>query len=541
MAYMRRRYRALVSASAVLFAALAGFSCSSSSDSDDDDDDGGEAGEQGQSGSGGRAGATSAGGANSGGTNSGGSAGSSGGTITVAGNTSGGSGGSGAATCAGEVTDAKRVPLDIYLMLDSSASMLDLASGTTSKWTAVTNALATFLQDPESEGIGVGLQFFPLRDPDAPETCNSNAECGEFGPCFQNFCENAGPGIFACAGASDCLTDDGEDAGPCVPLRYCWSNATSANPELILCHNDQDCDGGVDDCVVFAECSGNTDYTCRSVGVGCVSEDGEAIGTCQAFDPTSFCIHDSACGGDVYAAPDVEIATLPDALPDLGAAITAHEPDGNTPTSAALEGAISHASTWAEAHPDHRVIVLLATDGLPTECLSDADPTGIADVQRIAAAGVDADPSITTYVVGVFAAADTDARANLNDIAEAGGSETAFLVDATGNVEEEFLAALAAIRGTGLTCEFQIPEPVAGTTLDYALVNVEFSSGGSTESLFYVAGESECDASGGWYYDVLPSEGTPTKIMVCPSSCERFKGATDGSVEIRLGCQTLVR
>jgi hypothetical protein len=518
----------------VAIAAAAGFACSSSErDSGDDDDDAGEAGESNQAGRGGSSGTAGSPGA-------GGSV-PIGGSISVGGSaTSAGSGGM-PMSCAGEVTQAMQVPLDIYIMLDSSASMLDETSGGTTKWEAVTNALATFLDDPQSSGMGVGLQFFPLRDPSVPTTCTSNAQCGSHGPCFLTFCQNAGPDIYPCAESSECVTADGEDVGPCAPLTYCWSIAMAAG-EIALCHNDAEC-GEVDDCVPFAQCSENTDYSCAMIGSQCT--DGvEDFGECEAFNPESFCVHEASCDNAIYAAPDVDIDALPGAAPDLTDAILDHEPDGNTPTAPALAGAIEHAADWAGDHVGHRVIVLLATDGLPTECLEDpeGDPEGVDQVLEVAAAGLSADPSITTYVVGVFAPTDTAARGNLNEIAEAGGSEAAFLVDTTGNVEEEFLAALDAIRGTGLACEFQIPEPSAGSTLDYSLVNVEFTSGGSTQPLYFVPNESACDpATGGWYYDIAPAAGTPTKIIACPASCTAFQAASDGSVAIRLGCQTIVR
>ena len=544
MRTMQRRLGAVASAAAVVLASAAGFSCSSDSKSaSDDDDDSGSFGA-------GRGGASvTSGGSAGSGSQAGGSGGApgAGGTISVAGSvSSSGSSGTGGATCAGDVTNAMQVPLDIYVMLDSSGSMVESTDDGT-KWEAVTNAIASFLQDPQSAGIGVGLQFFPLRDAGVPDTCTADSQCGSHGPCFQHFCQNGYPGIFACAGDQDCFTTEGDDAGPCAPLRYCWAASVRLiGAELVLCHDDLDCTGGDGDCVPWAQCSRDTRLSCNRPGLPCTGEDGEDLGVCETYDPESFCFNATSCTTSDYATPEAEIAILPDAVGDLGAAITAHEPDGDTPTAPALAGAIAHASDWARAHPDHRVIVLLATDGLPTECVAnpEADESGIDEIVTIAANGVAADPSIVTYVIGVFTPDNLamGAGTNLTDIARAGGSESAFIVDATGNVEQEFLAALDSIRGTGLACEFQIPPPTAGTTLDYSLVNVEFSNGASTESLYYYPSIDACDSvAGGWYYDVLPSAGTPTKIIACPASCAAFQTATSGSVSIRLGCQTLVK
>ena len=47
-------------------------------------------------------------------------------------------------TCAGELIQAKSIPLDMYVMLDSSGSMLDPTEGNAAltKWDAVSDALA---------------------------------------------------------------------------------------------------------------------------------------------------------------------------------------------------------------------------------------------------------------------------------------------------------------------------------------------------------------------------------------------------------------
>ena len=83
----------------------------------------------------------------------------------------------------------------------------------------------------------------------------------------------------------------------------------------------------------------------------------------------------------------------------------------------------------------------------------------------------------------------------------------------------------------------------AGTP-DYAKVNVQFSSGSAPDVVLgYKKTAAGCDASGGWYYDVDPAGGaTPTKIELCPKSCEGVKGGTVAAkLNILLGCQTIVK
>jgi hypothetical protein len=521
---MRVRQGALIVLA--IAATLAASGCGS--DSSDDASSGGSGGSA--------TGAAGAGASVSVGGSSG--SGGSGGGISVTGGTSGsgGSGGSGGdiAECAGDVSTAELLPLDIYVMLDSSGSMLDLASGAT-KWSAVSRALTAFVTDPGSAGIGVGLQFFPLEAPGVPPECTSDAQCGAHGPCFLRFCQNAGPDIYPCGGAADCIGVDDTDFGPCTPLTYCWSEV-----DLVLCHNDTDCPVA-GDCVPFNQCSDNPDYACKTAGVAC-GMPAEGLGTCEPVSPPSFCLRSSDCTNAAYAAPAAEIAVLPAAADNLRVTIEGHEPSGDTPTAPALAGAIDHAKEWATTHPDHKVVVLLATDGMPTECIADEvnDPSGITGVVEAATAGVEGSPSVPTFVIGVFASTDVDARPNLDAIASAGGTDAAFLVDTSQNVEAGFLAALDAVRGTRLACEFAIPAPAAGKTLDYQQVNVRFTDAGTQQTLFYWASVDDCDpATGGWYYDVDPAAGTPTSIIACPASCSAFQAATNGSVEIQLGCTTV--
>jgi hypothetical protein len=194
------------------------------------------------------------------------------------------------------------------------------------------------------------------------------------------------------------------------------------------------------------------------------------------------------------------------------------------------------------------VVAVLATDGLPTECLPDsvgfnsttALDTLVKEVEGVAADGLLASPSISTFVIGVFAGADTQAPANLERMAKAGGTTKAQIVDTAGDVTKQFVDALNAVRASRLACEFLVPAPEAGSKLDYFQVNVAYKEGANTTSLFYVGSPDRCDPTvGGWYYDDQKGVA-PNKIIVCPQTCTAFQNAK-GSVEIQLGCATAVR
>jgi hypothetical protein len=66
-----------------------------------------------------------------------------------------------AGNCPVEVSTIAPVRLDMIILLDQSGSMAQPISGGT-RWSMVAYALDTFLNDPDSAGIGVALQYFSL-------------------------------------------------------------------------------------------------------------------------------------------------------------------------------------------------------------------------------------------------------------------------------------------------------------------------------------------------------------------------------------------
>jgi hypothetical protein len=93
--------------------------------------------------------------------------------------------------------------------------------------------------------------------------------------------------------------------------------------------------------------------------------------------------------------------------------------------------------------------------------------------------------------------------------------------------------------GAVLACEWDIPAAPEGEVFDATRVNVEVSlDGGSPEPIGYVNSPAECSSvADGWYYDD-PSD--PSKISVCPDTCDAMQGAANASVSIKFGCATEV-
>jgi hypothetical protein len=62
--------------------------------------------------------------------------------------------------------------------------------------------------------------------------------------------------------------------------------------------------------------------------------------------------------------------------------------------------------------------------------------------------------------------------------------------------------------------------------------------GGTPEVVPQVPTVGDCGTEGGWYYD---NPAAPTKILLCPASCELVQSVNQGAIEIVLGCQTIVK
>jgi hypothetical protein len=463
------------------------------------------------------------------------------------------------AQCLGETRAAEAIGLDIFVMLDISASMLEtlpqsrLAPPT--KWDAVRQSIQSFVQAPETAEIGIGIQYFPQRVEGVPDQCTSNAECGPGGPCGNSVC--LAPAAFDLGANVDPLTF--ETLSPDVEDATCSTTADCAGPGFncrtvtgvcgilpgtvddvedglfypfdAFCNDDQQCDGLLPgtECLPLGVCQ-VSGLACP-VGVECPAGEG----TCVPFPPFG-CTNQTRCEAAVYAEPAVEISTAPTRTAEIVRSLNDQIPNGLTPTGPALAGALDHARQWAEQNPGRQVVTVLATDGLPTEC-TPLDVPGIAQIARDAS--TDAQP-LRTFVIGVFSATDlgADGQATLDTLAQAGGTGGAIVINTAGNVADDFLNALNVIRDTAVSCEFKLDGNAA---LDFDQVNLRVTDpDGAQTQLFNVGDVSACgDDDQGWYY-VRDVDGNPRQINVCPETCSNF---TTGGVtaNLEIGCATLIR
>jgi len=241
----------------------------------------------------------------------------------------------------------------------------------------------------------------------------------------------------------------------------------------------------------------------------------------------------TTCSADDFASPSVPITSDHE---EVLRSLAARVPTGETPTGSAIRGACGYASGWKKAHPGHSVVVLLLTDGepkAPQSCSTATCCPTLADAVQAASDCRSAEPGVATYVLGVGPFLD-----NLQQIAQAGGTDHAYLIG-DDDVEQKVLQALNSIRGdASIPCELELPQPSGGDALDYDLVNVAYQDSSCALSTIYAVSDgSSCDAvEGGWYYD---DPAAPSSVKLCGASCDRVS-APGGRLAFTVGCETKV-
>ena len=420
--------------------------------------------------------------------------------------------------CSAVTSSAKLVPLDLYVIMDSSKSMLDTDSNNVDKWTDLKNAMSAFFNDGNSAGFSVALKYFPDEQDGVPETCAGDGDCGGKGPCEQRK---------ACVAMGKFSMS---------PSQLCKTNADCTEEKDSVCVPVQHCKMG-EGCMA-RNCVADTGASCPS--------------DCQAF--TGYCQGRDKCDVDTYAKPTVAFGELPGAANDLIDSLKNHAPSGYTPTGPALTGALKAAAARAVEKPDHQVAVVLVTDGLPGGFIPgmpppNCTPTDPAQVASLLSGsmGLGGKPSIPTFVIGIFGPCDLQQgntqmpKEKLSGWAAAGGTMSAVLVDTSMDVTKQIQDAFKSVQSKVISCQYAIPKDVVGG-IEFGEVNVQFSSDAmkTPVAVHYVGSKDKCDAStGGWYYDVdpdPPTRGNPTQIIACDKSCTDFKAAKGAQVDIALGC-----
>jgi hypothetical protein len=269
-----------------------------------------------------------------------------------------------------------------------------------------------------------------------------------------------------------------------------------------------------------------------SPAVGCSGDDD---GVCSA----------EACGqplvplGEVLATPmDAHETALVNAVqtsappprPMRGGGGGMAAPSQGTPIHPALEGALTWARANQLAKPNEKTVVVLVTDGEPTGCNENID-----DIAALASAAY-MTHGIPTYAVGIAGASEDQ----MDQIAEAGGTMRAFFAGNASTAQQDLITALNAIRGSVLACDFPVPSAAdlpPGTSVDPTKVNINYTSGaGMPETIGRATDATACAGGSGWFYD---NPAAPTRITLCPSTCDRVTADGAARIDVLLGCTSI--
>lgn len=294
-------------------------------------------------------------------------------------------------------------------------------------------------------------------------------------------------------------------------------------------------------------CTGTTSSTCETLwsavssAISTFVTDADSknisagIGFYSVYGTTS-----DPCTVANYETAAVPVAQLSTNASLITSAIAAQSPNaGETPTPAALKGALTYARSVAAARgTTDRVILVLATDGGPNDCYT-TNP--VTDTSAAAAAGLTATPAIPTYVLGVFASSDPSLLDNLNAFAKAGGTGSAFVIDPSAgggkSMRAMYANAMGAIRDANMqSCTIPLPAaPTAGQVADPMRAALTYKVGTTTSSIAWRERDVACDpVAGGYYYD---NNAAPTTVSLCPATCQIVQNGTSATLGMRFGCK----
>lgn len=243
----------------------------------------------------------------------------------------------------------------------------------------------------------------------------------------------------------------------------------------------------------------------------------------------------ASCSSQHYRDAALPISDVSQMAQGALARLAGVVPRGQTPTAPAFTAALELATSYAVSHLERSVVVVLATDGLPTAC----DPTDATALAALAQEAFEGAGHVRTLVVASESLSGGD-RSGFERIAKAGGTGHALSIDPRADFAAQLSDALRATAERKVACDLALPEAPEAERLDYDAVNVLLDGDEGRTTFPRVADASGCTSSGGWYYDVDPIVGAPSRLNMCKASCERLSMATS-KLRVELGCKTVVR
>lgn len=293
------------------------------------------------------------------------------------------------------------------------------------------------------------------------------------------------------------------------------------------------------DLFIMADCSGSmsgSGWDAQSAGLNAFFTDPLSKGITVAlsfFPRDGSCTSEvESCNGDLYYKPQVNWGLLPSHASTLATAIAAQDTNGCTPTQDALNGVLRGARDRQAVLKDHVVAAVLVSDGEPCcgMCPIESDD-GLGQIAYQYANPSGGEPPIRTFAIY----ADSTASDSMTAIAVQGGTGQAY--NATGGTSA-FITALDDIRAVLLACEYKMPVPEAGV-VNPEVIEVEYTpSSGDAEQIPRIKPPEECGTDAGWYYD---DDTNPTRIILCPATCETVQEDPEGRVDVLVGCSSSQR
>jgi len=254
----------------------------------------------------------------------------------------------------------------------------------------------------------------------------------------------------------------------------------------------------------------------------------DGVSVAMTFFP--FADQQNTCDPNAYNPPHVALGALSAYASTLISAMAAQTASGwNTPMYGALYGSYQWATVYQDANPDRVVIVVFASDGEPNSCPGNQnDPGTIAGIAQSAFNY----NGLRTFVIAI----QGSNVSQLNQIASAGGTGQAYDVTSDTTL---FKQKMEEIRAQVLGCEYLIPDPGQGNEFDPTKVNVNYTPGGTStpQAIPQADNEADCGNAPGWYYD---DNANPTKIYLCPATCDQVEADATAKVDFIFGCPTQV-
>ena len=220
------------------------------------------------------------------------------------------------------------------------------------------------------------------------------------------------------------------------------------------------------------------------------------------------------------------------------------DPIGATPTHGAYRFGLTQ---LADSDLPGNRFLLLITDGTPTctlDCQCNEDNLPVDSQPLIDEATAALGDGIHTFVIGSPGSEDT--RDVLSRLASEGGtarpgcSEAGpdychFDMTTEPDLADGLARALDEIARDVRSCEYPIPAPPRGQTLDPDRVNVLYTpNGGDTETIARDPSTTECNE--GWQYTA-----NGQNIVLCGDACAAVRADPSNSIEVLFGCQTVTR